>query len=85
MSESIDHYVWEAFYLKSQYDSKSGRLLASTAEVAKRRIADEADIQNEEWTEKTLSDDQPGFQRWDTQHHIVTVVRQPVYGEVSDR
>lgn len=77
---AVDHYDWMGYYLRSQYDEPSGRVLATSRDTAMKRAAEEAEVENEGWEENSLTD-HACWQLHDTMHHIVTVRRVPVYGE----
>jgi hypothetical protein len=83
--QAIDHYVWEGYYIKTQYDSPQGRTLASTTDVAKQRVSSLAEIDDGDWkkTENKSDHSRVVFARDDTRHHRVVVVQRPVYAEVS--
>jgi len=83
MSKPIDHYVWKAYYIKDHWDSPSGEVLANTKETAMELIAQAADVPNAGW-EQDETVDYPLYQLTRTTHHVVTVVREPVYGAKDD-
>ncbi|MFW5900388.1 MAG: hypothetical protein ACOCTH_01260 [Halodesulfurarchaeum sp.] len=79
----VDHYVWKAYYIRDHWDEPSDEILAASKEKAMELVADEADVPNAGW-EKNDSVDYPLYQLHRTTHHVVTVVRKPVYGDSSD-
>jgi len=82
-TKSVDHYVWKAFYISNMYDEQTGAIFATTKERAMELVADDADIGNEGWT-KNSQTDYPLYQITDSKHHIVTVMRERVYGEIDE-
>ncbi len=80
---TIDHYVWKGYYLPDEYGDTSDEILATTKEKAMELTAEHADVENENWVQNDMVG-YPLYQRDDTQHHVVTVTREPVYGDDTE-
>lgn len=78
-TSDIDHYIWVAYYIKSRWDSQSDSIYATDKETAQERVSRKAGVENDGW-EKNEQADYPLYQRHDTDYHIITVVRKPVFG-----
>lgn len=80
---AIDHYVWVGYYINDKWDDPSDRILATDKEAAQKLITREAEVENSGW-EKNEQVDYPLYQLHDTDYHIVTAVRKPVFGSENE-